>query len=1163
MKNYRNSMGEPVFNFHVKKSARDKYSFKKGMFSICGNVIFPDYGAAKEFTDRINRKYLELGEKRYVRPGEIYAMGLIDEIMHHVFHLYRKSIDPLFLQTAYDSAASFVGMNELFLTVHTFANEFPPIPVDNGETGMAEFLSGTHEETELKLIEFEEMILLKIANENPSFYEFKELFDDSDLIEKTSYVRAFSAIEKVVDKSEKVTVNGKKFSIIELLRAPMKASPDSLAGQLLYMKENWGLEFLKDFSDRLLVSVDIMKEETKPFFAPGGSHGGEIITKEALSGKSWGYDVENENFSTDSSWMPRVVMMAKNVFVWLDQLSKTYGKVISTLDQIPDDELKTLAKRGFTGLWLIGLWERSRASKKIKQIMGNLDAVASAYSLYNYSIAQELGGQSAFENLKERAWCFGIRIASDMVPNHMAIDSKWVNEHPEWFLSLDEPPFPNYSYGGENLSSHSDIGTYIEDHYFDKSDAAVTFKRVDFKTGNTEYVYHGNDGTCMPWNDTAQLNYLREDVREHVIRTIIRIAKDFPIIRFDAAMTLAKRHYHRLWFPEPGKGGDIASRAEHGMTRDEFNRHFPKEFWREVVDRVAAEVPETLLLAEAFWLMEGYFVRTLGMHRVYNSAFMNFMKDEENAKYRESIRNVLEFDPHILERYVNFLNNPDEETAVRQFGTGDKYFGVTLSMVTMPGLPMFGHGQIEGYSEKYGMEYRKAYWNESVNWELVQRHEKEIFPLMHRRDLFAHVEHFNLFDFYRADGSVDENVFAYSNGYGTKRVLVFYHNKYAQTEGWIRTSAAYLDKKSGVLARKELHEALGICIRNGVYLKFRDIITGLEYVLSCRDICEKGFFASLKAYKYYVFSDFEEVANSTQEPWRELSKTLHGAGVEDLNFELDRIKYKKIHELFDKLVNIDTFEYLVKERSNEKKKNPSLKFYKDLGQKYIDFIEELSRAEGKEPPVKDLSKLFVNDLIAVLDLPRYKLKDHDPEADEYLHKNLSLDKYYLFMVLGFVTCARLSMILKEKNDSKISWELFIKYGFNTVFREFFESNGMTRHHAATVVRHIRAFIYYQNWWRHHELEVLPEKLMSEIFSDENMKSILQINEYEGTTWFNKETFENLMAGLFVISVLEILRNIDDVQERKKAFRNRYSVIKKVVFAAQRAGYMVEKFMKEI
>ncbi len=121
------------------------------------------------------------------------------------------------------------------------------------------------------------------------------------------------------------------------------------------------------------------------------------------------------------------------------------------------------------------------------------------------------------------------------------------------------------------------------------------------------------------------------------------------------------------------------------MTRAAFDAAMPEEFWREVVDRVAAEVPDTLLLAEAFWLMEGYFVRTLGMHRVYNSAFMNMLRDEKNAKYRLLVKNTLEFDPEILKRFVNFMNNPDEKTAIEQFGTGDKYFGVATVLATMPG----------------------------------------------------------------------------------------------------------------------------------------------------------------------------------------------------------------------------------------------------------------------------------------------------------------------------------------------------------------------------------------------------------------------------------------------------------------------------------------------
>ena len=159
----------------------------------------------------------------------------------------------------------------------------------------------------------------------------------------------------------------------------------------------------------------------------------------------------------------------------------------------------------------------------------------------------------------------------------------------------------------------------IEDHYYDQTDAAVVFRLRHHRDGATRYMYHGNDGTTFAWNDTAQLDYSKAYVREHVIQVILHVARLFPIIRFDAAMVLAKRHVQRLWFPLPGAGGSIPSRAENAMSQEEFDALMPHEFWREVVDRVAVEVPGTLLLAEAFWLLEGYFVRTLGMHRVYNS----------------------------------------------------------------------------------------------------------------------------------------------------------------------------------------------------------------------------------------------------------------------------------------------------------------------------------------------------------------------------------------------------------------------------------------------------------------------------------------------------------------------------------------------------------------
>ena len=132
--------------------------------------------------------------------------------------------------------------------------------------------------------------------------------------------------------------------------------------------------------------------------------------------------------------MPTAVLIAKSTYVWLAQLSRQYGRHIDRLDEIPDEELAVLAHRGINSLWLIGVWERSRASKTIKQLCGNSDAVASAYSLFDYTIADDLGGEAAYINLRDRAYRHGIRLASDMVPNHMGIDSPWVVEHPEWFI---------------------------------------------------------------------------------------------------------------------------------------------------------------------------------------------------------------------------------------------------------------------------------------------------------------------------------------------------------------------------------------------------------------------------------------------------------------------------------------------------------------------------------------------------------------------------------------------------------------------------------------------------------------------------------------------------------------------------------------------------------
>jgi len=46
------------------------------------------------------------------------------------------------------------------------------------------------------------------------------------------------------------------------------------------------------------------------------------------------------------------------------------------------------------------------------------------------------------------------------------------------------------------------------------------------------------------------------------------------------------------------------------------------------------------------------------MHRVYNSAFMHMMRDEDNANM-QCDQNTVEFDPEILKRYVKLYEQSD------------------------------------------------------------------------------------------------------------------------------------------------------------------------------------------------------------------------------------------------------------------------------------------------------------------------------------------------------------------------------------------------------------------------------------------------------------------------------------------------------------------------
>jgi hypothetical protein len=865
-------------DFRMPRQARDRYGFEERLFSADGEAIVVDVATATALAER----FVAEQDARARAASEIAAIGLLHELAHRAVAVERRRDSRSGGPMARGLAAldGRLGRSAVDDSLTTFESAFPSLPVYRDELTASQWLGRPRGAVPGREAALEELALAAIGAANPAAGAYRELIDDASLAEPAQrrIVDGLGGLDLPPDEPDPDRAAPAR-TLMARLREPMLAAPHSLAAQLRWIRLHWA-GWLDD-ADLGIIDrqLGVLDELERAVWLRARREPGAAGEDRAAAGLRL-LDEEPEAFSADRDWMAELVLVAKSTYVWLSQLSRTYGRAIQRLDQIPDEELDELRARGFTGLWLIGLWERSPASRRIKQMRGNPDAMASAYSVFDYRIADELGGDEAWRSLRDRAAARGIRLAADMVPNHMGIDSQWVVEHPERFISSPYPPFEAYAFSGDDLSSDDRVVIQIEDHYWDSSDAAVVFKRIDKSSGQASFIYHGNDGTSFPWNDTAQLDYLKAEVREAVIGQILEVARRFPVIRFDAAMVLARRHIQRLWYPLPGHEAGIPSRSAAALPAAELARRMPIEFWREVVDRVAAEVPDTLLLAEAFWLLEGYFVRTLGMHRVYNSAFMHMLRDEKNAGYQQVIRETVAFDARILGRYVNFMNNPDERAAIDQFGSHDKYFGVATMLATLPGLPMFGHGQIEGFSEQYGMEFRRPQRDEHPDEGLVERHRREIFPLLRQRWRFAGATHFQQLTAFHGSSEVAD-VFAYANraehgpaDAGERRSLIVYLNRYPRADVRIPGTA----------------EALGLHGGPGDFAILHDARGGLQYLRDAQDLREHGLELALDGYACHVFLGFEMVSDAAGAGWAELAMRLGLGGVPDAHVALRRMR---------------------------------------------------------------------------------------------------------------------------------------------------------------------------------------------------------------------------------------------------------------------------------
>ena len=136
-----------------------------------------------------------------------------------------------------------------------------------------------------------------------------------------------------------------------------------------------------------------------------------------------------------------------NTRVWLTELSRALGRR-ATLDDIPDAELDRLAELGFDWVWFLSVWQtgpaaqaisranpgRRRESAEALRDLKDEDIAGSGFAIQSYTVHRDLGGASALARLRERLKKRRLKLMLDFVPNHMAPDHAWLDEHQDYFV---------------------------------------------------------------------------------------------------------------------------------------------------------------------------------------------------------------------------------------------------------------------------------------------------------------------------------------------------------------------------------------------------------------------------------------------------------------------------------------------------------------------------------------------------------------------------------------------------------------------------------------------------------------------------------------------------------------------------------------------------------
>lgn len=367
-----------------------------------------------------------------------------------------------------------------------------------------------------------------------------------------------------------------------------------------------------------------------------------------------------------------------NTRCWLNEWSERLSRPI-TLATVPEDDLLSWRERGFTHVWLMGVWQSGPRARDVARAQAWLksqaaeafgtvrdeDIVSSPYAIAGYIVPATLGGAEGLGQLRARLAGHQMRLLLDFVPNHIGLDHPWITSAPQLLMRSGEQ------------------------------------KPYSFST-LTDWIAHGKDPYFPGWEDTAQLDYRKAETRAAMIEVLKSIAAQCDGVRCDMAMLLLNDVFQRTWAAWPAENAAPST-----------------EFWAEATAAIRAVHPEFIFAAEVYWDLEER-LQQLGFDYCYDKKFYDHVTRREEWALREHLRAA-----DSRYRPVRFLENHDEPRIASLLNPAEQKAATGL-LLQQPGMRLFYDGQLIGRRRRTPVQFAR-YWPEAPDPEIIALH-RELLP---------------------------------------------------------------------------------------------------------------------------------------------------------------------------------------------------------------------------------------------------------------------------------------------------------------------------------------------------------------------------------------------------------------------------------------------------